>query len=211
MDEITAKERIFKKIRDALCDAPSPVVSKVDLDSPVYKPAEESLDVAFAESFVSKGGSFLYCENMDETLENIYTMVHENGWSGKIYCADDVVMQMLSACNVQYSRNPSDAVLKPVVFCGCRYLLAEGGSIVFDSYPSGRRSFFHAGNVVFVASVSQLVPDLKSALHLVRSTDTRNASSLYVWTGRPQILDIYGTGVDGFGPKEICVILVDNL
>ncbi len=79
LQEITPKERILKRIREALTAAPVPVERAIDLDSPVFVPAGATLDVVFAENFVHRGGRFVYCENMEEALQSLRFLVEENG------------------------------------------------------------------------------------------------------------------------------------
>lgn len=210
MEEITAKERIFKKIRDALYVAPSEPAPKVDLDSPVFSTPAENPDVVFAESFVANGGSFVYCESVDETLETVFSMVRENGWDGHIFCRDEVVEEILKTCRIGYGREVLDAVLKPVVFAGCRYLVEQEGSVLFDSSQTGRKAFAQAETVVFVASAGQLVPDLRTAFHLLKSDVSEQASVISLWTGLSRFTDIDGNRMEGLGPKKVYVVLIDN-
>jgi len=60
MEESTSREKILKKVRDALIEkteAPYPII---DQDSSVYKEITEPLDVAFAEELVRIAGKFVY-------------------------------------------------------------------------------------------------------------------------------------------------------
>lgn len=211
MDQLTEKEKILKKIRDALSDLPDLVGSKIDLESSVYLQKDDNPDVVFAEEFVAKGGMFVYCENLDVALENIYSLVHEQSWNGKIFCADDIVSKLLTTCNIDFTKAAQEAPFRPVVFSGCRYLVSQGGSVVFDCLGTGRKSFFHAQSVVFVATVSQIIPDLHTAMHLVKNNTSRDASSVYIWTGDSEICDFTGDVTPGYGPVRTFVILIDNV
>jgi len=75
MEDSTSREKILKRVRDALIEkteAPYPII---DQDSSVYKEITEPLDVTFAEALVKIAGKFVYCESEDEfaaTLKSLF-------------------------------------------------------------------------------------------------------------------------------------------
>ncbi|HML85536.1 MAG TPA: hypothetical protein PKE52_10280, partial [Bacteroidales bacterium] len=59
MDESTPKEKVLKKIRNALINKKDNPYSGLDLESPIYVINEEDPLVLFANTFTDKGGKFL--------------------------------------------------------------------------------------------------------------------------------------------------------
>lgn len=209
LQEITPKERILKRIRQALTAAPVTVERAIDLDSSVFVPAGATLDVVFAENFVHRGGRFVYCENMDEALQALRFLTEENHWNGQIFCRNESVESILQWAGIAYGRESLDGVLKKVGMCACRCLIANDGSILFDSTDSGRRIFAQAEAIVFIASVEQILPDLRTFWK--SQSDTSLPSMTSLWTGRSHFVDVDGTPLQGFGPKEVFLLLIDNL
>lgn len=208
LQEITPKERILKRIREALTAAPVPVERAIDLDSPVFVPAGATLDVVFAENFVHRGGRFVYCENMEEALQSLRFLVEENGWRDHIFCRDESLESILQWAGIPYGKEPADGVLKKTGICACRCLVANDGSILFDSASAGRRIFAQAETIVFIASVEQILPDLRT-FWKVRKGNLPSMTSL--WTGNSHFVDVDGVPLQGFGPKETFLLLIDNL
>lgn len=210
MDEITPKERILKRIREALTVAPMAPQGMIDLESPVFASVSDTMEVVFAENFVRKGGRFVYCENVDIAIKSIQALVEENGWNGHIFCRDEAVESLLQMAGIDYGREAMDAVVRKVGFCGCRNLIANDGSVLFDNAQSGRRIFAQAETLVFVASIEQLLPDLRTAWRLGKEGESA-PSMVSIWTGLPHFTDVDGAAITGMGPRKIFLVFLDNI
>ena len=213
MDEITSKERVLRRIRDALTHAPVQPPKGVDLESGIYPEPDDELAVVFAQRFIGNGGSFVYCEDIEVAMDTFRELVREQGWGGHIFCKDPVVEELMRMAGIPYGNQPSDAVLKKVVFCPCRYLVASEASILWDSSTMGRRAMALASTVVFVSSVDQVVPDFRTAVRLEKEKkeEAVSASFLARWTGLPGFTDIDGEPVKGIGPERVFLVLIDNV
>ncbi|MDE6494356.1 MAG: LUD domain-containing protein [Bacteroidales bacterium] len=211
MDEITPKERILKRIREALIAAPMAPQGMIDLESPVFAPVADTMEVVFAENFVRKGGRFVYCENADIALKSIQALVEENAWNGHVFCRDEAVESLLQLAGIDYGKEAVDAVVCKVGFCACRNLIANDGSLLFDTAQTGRRIFAQAETLVFVASIDQLLPDLRTAWKLWKDQEGRMPSSVSIWTGLSHFTDVDGTAMTGLGPKKIFLVFLDNI
>lgn len=211
MDEITPKERILKRIRAALTAAPMAPQGMIDLESPVFAPMTDTMEVAFAENFVRKGGRFVYCENADIAIRSMQALVDEHGWRGHIFCRDEAVETLLQMAGIDYGREAVDAVVRKVGFCGCRNLIANDGSILFDSAQAGRRIFAQAETLVFVASIEQLLPDLRTAWRLRKEQEDYASSMISIWTGLSRFTDVDGASMTGLGPKKVFLVFLDNI
>lgn len=211
IDRMSARERILKKIREALTHAPVTSPDGVDLERNVYSPIKNSPEEDFAEKFIAAGGAFLYCENAREAVETFSELVKVRKWQGKIFCKDPDVADLLDLAEVAYGSKAVDAVVKSVVFCGCRYLIAQDGSVVWNNASAGRRAMAQADDVVFVASVEQVMPDFRTAVRLMKEGKEKMPSLISRWTGMPCFFDIDGETMTGCGPRNVYLILIDNL
>src|ERR1700744_3941630 len=83
-ENTTPKEKLLKKIRKALLEKrENPYPNLEDLYH--YPPADESLDILFAEQFTGVSGQFLFCEDEAEFIENLLELAEQRKWR-KIYC-----------------------------------------------------------------------------------------------------------------------------
>lgn len=209
MDVVTPKENIFKRIREALVSVPMGVIPMVDLESQVYPEIKDDEVVVFAENFAAKGGRLVYCEDAAAAVRSLHELTEKCQWDGAVYCADEDVQVLLDAADIEYACKPIDAVLRKVGFCACQSLIAGEGSLVFDKRCQGGRIFAAADVLVFVAMAYQVVADIHLALQKIRQSD--HSSEISIWTGLSRFVDVDGNTLEGLGPKEVYLILIDNI
>ena len=94
MKESTSKEKILKKIRNALIEKTENPFGAVDFESNVYAKSGSSLDVIFAEAFTKIAGKFIYCADETEFLKNLQSLILEKQWTS-IFCRDDKIRDNL--------------------------------------------------------------------------------------------------------------------
>lgn len=211
MDEITTREKILNRIREALTNSPmdNPYPS-IDLDESITAEMSEFSDTLFAENFVRRGGRFVYCESVDVAVRSLHIIGNQEDWSGNLYCGEEEIAQLLEAAGLSCSGRKEDAVVKKIGCCSCRYLLAQTGSVVFDASTVGRKLYASADVMVFFATVDQIGWDLKSAFKDMRKFG--NLSSMTtIWTGLSKMTDIDGVDRKGFGPEKVIVFLIDSV
>ena len=63
MKESTSKEKVLKKVRNALINKLENPFKDVDFTSNVFFQQKEGPEVEFATKLVENGGTFIYCEN----------------------------------------------------------------------------------------------------------------------------------------------------
>ncbi|MDE7357289.1 MAG: LUD domain-containing protein, partial [Bacteroidales bacterium] len=90
-------------------------------------------------------------------------------------------------------------------------LIAQAGSVVWNNASAGRRAMAQADDVVFVASVEQVMPDFRTAVRLMKEGKEKVPSMISRWTGMPCFFDIDGASMTGCGPRNVYLILIDNL
>lgn len=212
MEESTSKEKVLKKVRDALINKTDNPYPNVDFDSSVYKEITESLDVNFAQEFTQAGGKFVYCENTEELVSNLSLICQGNRWD-EVYCIDPPLQEVLDKADIPFGSDDESFHSLKVGVTGCEYLIARLGSIMISSQQvSGRRLNVFPETHVVIAYSSQLVPDLKQALADIKlKYSARIPSLISVITGPSRTADIEKTLVMGaHGPCEIFVFLVED-
>jgi L-lactate dehydrogenase complex protein LldG len=212
MEESTSREKILKKVRDALIEkteAPYPVI---DQDSSVYKELTEPLDVTFAEELVRIAGKFVYCESEDEFIGSLKSFILEKDW-GVLFCQDPILHRILKTGGIPYEAR-SEAILEARIgITRCEYLIARLGTVMVSSRLSpGRKITVFPEIHLVLGYASQLVPDLKQALNGVKKKYRENYPSMIsLISGPSRTADIEKTLVMGaHGPKELYVFLIDD-
>ena len=212
MEESTSREKVLKRVRNALISKSDIPFPKIDFEKQVFIELNESPDIYFAQEFTKAGGKFVYCENEGELLETLQILVRERKWDN-IFALEQKVIDILKKGNIQYISGSENLTSAHVGITNCEYLIARYGSVMVSSgQRSGRRiNVFPEAHVV-IAYTSQLVPDLKDAFIKMRKRyETRIPSMITVITGPSRTADIEKTLVMGaHGPREVYVILVED-
>jgi L-lactate dehydrogenase complex protein LldG len=212
MEESTQREKVLKKVRNALIQKTDNPFPDPDFESNIYKEFVDSPEVIFAEEFIKVSGKFVYCESIQEFIENLKALMSENQWDN-VFCLEEKVKQILTEGNVLYLSDEADFHDIEVGITQCEYLIARLGSIMVSSKQQcGRRMFVYPPVHIVLAYTSQLVPDLKQALVGIKQKyGDKIPSMISVITGPSRTADIEKTLILGaHGPKEIYVFLVDD-
>lgn len=210
MEESTSREKVLKKVRNALIYKTDNPFPKVDFDSPVYQTMIETSDVNFAQEFTKVGGVFIYCENEIELATTLSALHTECEWQN-IYCAEPELQYILTQAGVPFESDADSLKQISVGITACEFLIARLGSIMVSSKTSRRLNVYPETHVV-IAYVNQLVDDLKDAFAAVQTKYAGKLPSLLsVITGPSRTADIEKTLVMGaHGPRELFLILVET-
>jgi len=212
MKESTSKEKVLKKVRNALINKAKDAYADVDFESPIYAKSEEPVEIDFAEKFTSLEGKFAFCMDEDECVSIIQDLLLSSEL-GKPFCNDEKVKAMLQKGNVSYTDQPDEVSQCKVGISVCEYLIARTGSVMVSSrQESGRRALIFPDVHVVIAYMSQLVEDVKDAMKQIREKHiNKMPSQISIITGPSRTADIEKTLVLGaHGPKEIYVFLIDD-
>jgi L-lactate dehydrogenase complex protein LldG len=212
MKETTSREKILKKIRNALISKAENPYPSLDTESSVYHPIEDSLDITFAQEFTKVAGQFIYCENNEELKEILISLINENKWNN-IACLDKNIGNILNDAGIEFSNKESSFTEMDLGITNCEFLIARLGSIMVSSkQTSGRRMHVFPPSHIIFADTSQIVPDIKHALQAMKEKYKNNLPSLItVITGPSRTADIEKTLVMGaHGPKNLFVFLLDK-
>jgi L-lactate dehydrogenase complex protein LldG len=203
MANSTAKENILNKIKQAL-DTPVPLPFELHNEAvSVFQPANEELEIIFADVFTKLQGKFIFCADENELHAQLRLLISSKEWM-KIFCNED-------QWNVLYS-NTLNLESCDAAITGCEYLVARTGTIVMSAaQQSGRTVSVYAPIHICIAFTNQLVYDIKDALQFLKEKYTFIPSLITFASGPSRTADIEKTLVTGVhGPKEVYLFLVDK-
>lgn len=207
----TAKERMLKKIRQALLQKREN--PHIDFeDSPLYKDEEESLDVTFARELTLVGGNFVYCDGEISLIENLILLA-EKLQIKRILAWEPHIQKLLGQYGFPIYTTDQQLEVADAGITSCEALLARNGSVLLsNSDPAGRRLSAYPPIHIVVARASQLVMDIKHGLtRLKEKYGDQLPSMITTITGPSRTADIEKMLVLGaHGPKELYVFLIED-
>lgn len=212
MDETTSREKILKKVRNALISKLENPYQDTNFDSSVYKKMDESLDINFAQEFTKASGKFIYCESFEVFLKNLGILIQENQWES-IFCREEALFEQLQSASIPYKHEEEDFMETRVGLTSCEALVARLGSIMVSSRQSGGRRLNAYPEIHIVyAFTSQLVADIKDGIKALQGKYSKHLPSMTTLiTGPSRTADIEKTLVMGaHGPKELYLFFIDD-
>ena len=207
----TPKERMLKKIRQALIEKRENPYPEIEPGSLYPEPAD-SLDIIFAEELTRVNGQFLYCENELQFVENLLSLSEQHKWQ-HIYCWENNLQALLKNCEFPFYANDKHFEQAEVGITSCEALIARNGSVLVSSaQSSGRRLSIYPHTHIVVAYTNQLVTDLKDGFELLKEKyGDKIPSYTGVVTGPSRTADIEKTLVLGaHGPRELYVFMLES-
>ncbi len=205
-----SKEKILKKIREALSNPVPLPFPKSEGTNSVFQPPEEDLEIIFAEEFTKLLGKFAFCINETDLKLQLQRLAVERKWD-KLYCVEENLLKIFddkNLINKQSTLAECDASVTT-----CEFLIARTGAIVMTSaQPSGRTVSVYAPVHICVAYINQLVYDTRDVIKLLKEKYSNNFPSFVTFAAGPsRTADIEKTLVVGVhGPKEVYVFLIDK-
>ncbi len=207
----SSKEKILKKIREALSNPVPLPFPKSEGTNSVFQPQKEELEIIFAEEFTKLLGKFAFCINEADMKLQLQQLIAEKKWAN-IYCIEDSLLKIFND-GKPFNFNQSTLADCDASVTSCEYLIARTGSIVMTSArQSGRTVSAYTPVHICIAYVSQLVYDTKEALKLLKKSYGNNLPSFITFAAGPsRTADIEKTLVVGVhGPKEVYLFLIDT-
>ena len=212
MEESTPKEKILKRIRQALLYKSKNPYANIDLESGVFTSDERDLKLAFADHYTQSAGQFVYCENEFDFLDNLLLLIDEKEIK-KVYCQEPALRKEFEDIGLEFTDNPDSIHDVHASVTSCEALLARTGSILISSRKNGRMPGIVPPVHIVKAYTSQLVHDIKDSFQLLRNKYGSNLPSMLCFeTGPSRTSDIERTLVIGAqGPKDVYLFLIDDL
>lgn len=206
----TAKERMLKKIRQALLQKKENPYPQFE-DAPLYRRDDTPLAVLFAEKLTEHAGNFVFCENELQLMENLLGLIEQKNLR-RIHVWESALQEIMDRYELPYYKTDQELASIEMGITSCEALIARQGSVlVSNANASGRRlSSFAPIHVVF-AHANQLLPDIKDGMTLLKKKyGAKLPSSISLITGPSRTADIEKTLVLGaHGPRELYVFLMD--
>ncbi|MEO6406343.1 MAG: lactate utilization protein [Ferruginibacter sp.] len=204
-----AKENILKKIRQALSNpVPLPFPNSEGSQS-VFTAATEDNSIVFAEEFTKLQGKFAFCQDEADLLDQLQKLFIAKTWT-KIYVKESSQLSLINEMKIEPWPQLESC---DVSITGCEFLVARTGTIVMSSgQQSGRTTSVYAPIHICIARTSQLVYDVKDALHSIKEKYPGTIPSFITFASGPsRTADIEKTLVTGVhGPKEVFCFLIDG-
>lgn len=211
MEESTSKEKVLKKVRNALISKTDMPFPDIDYDSKIYKEVDESIDIVFATAFTEAAGNFVYCENRNELIEALEILLI-NLNKKYVYCFDDEIRESLKGKALDIRVSDEEFLKAEIGITSCEFLIARTGSILISSRQTGGRrlNVFPEDHIV-IAGSNQLVTDIQDALKAIKEKYEKGLPSMIsMVTGPSRTADIEKTLVMGaHGPKNLYVFFVE--
>lgn len=209
MKLLSAKERIFKNIRQALTQpVPLPFPGEKEKSS-IFPENKEDLTVLFAETFTALQGKFIYCSNTADLKMQLSSLALINNWP-EIYCKETSLKNFVTEAELALTEDLANCA---VSLTSCEFLIARTGSILLSSVQNnGRTASVYAPIHICVAFGNQLVFDVADGLKALEEKYKENYPSFVTLASGPsRTADIEKTLVTGVhGPKEVYCFLVDD-
>jgi L-lactate dehydrogenase complex protein LldG len=212
MEESTSREKVLKKVRDALITKTDLPFPRTDHEKPLFRNMEEPEDITFAQELTAAGGHFIYCSNEMEFLRKLRSLVQDKEISG-IVSAEPVITEFLEAGKLPFATGEAALLNAASGLTTCEFLIARTGSIMVSSaMGSGRRLMAFPEIHMVIAFASQLVPELKDALAGIgKKYEHKMPSLVSLITGPSRTADIEKTLVMGaHGPRELYVFFIED-
>lgn len=211
--ESTTKEKILKKVRNALISKLENPFKNVDFKSSVYTDLGSEPEVQFVVNLKKSQGIFVYCENEKAITDNLKLFMKQRKLDS-FYTVDEKIESLLTQADITVKSKVEDFKDQIAGITRCDFLIARFGSVMVSSgISSGRRMFVFPETHIVIAAMSQVVPELKDAIRGLKKKYISNfPSQVTVITGPSRTADIEKTLVMGaHGPKELLVFMVDDL
>jgi L-lactate dehydrogenase complex protein LldG len=209
--ETTSRERVLKKIRSALLEKHDNPYQNLE-ETALYPEFEEPLEIIFAQQFTAVAGKFVYCEDDIDLIENLLALAERDSLR-RIYAWEPEVQKILSTYGFPFYSTDTDFEQAEVGITTCEALIARNGSVlVSNANAAGRRLSIYPHIHIVIAYTSQLLPDIKDGLKLMKAKYLDDLPSMIsLITGPSRTADIEKTLVLGaHGPKELYVFLLDD-
>lgn len=213
-EDVSFKEQILAKVRNALIEKPEAMFMDVDQRSETWVPISEDdgTAITFAQNFKDLGGIFIYLESKNEFAECLRQLAPENGWE-PVWCTSPAMQALLKRYGIDYTEaSEREPKQKLVSLTDCECLVAQTGSVLLSDDLSGSRQSYALPDVLLVfATTDQIVGGVKEAFRYVRNHHGNTMpSQLTFITGPSRTTDIEQTLVIGAnGIRQVAVFLVD--
>ena len=212
-DNTTSKEKILKKVRQALIFKQKTKFANIDLDSNVYHqpPQEELVIETFAKNFIDLNGQFVFCANRFDCIDKLITLLELRKWK-HLFCWEEDLQFLLKESGISFTDKSGTIEKVQAAITSCESLIARTGSVLVSSKKNSRELTIFPPVHIVIAYSSQLVMEIKDGLQILKNRYGKNIPSMISFISGPsRTSDIEKTLVIGaHGPIELFVFLIDD-
>jgi L-lactate dehydrogenase complex protein LldG len=209
----TSKEKILKKVRQALIFKSKAKYQNIDLESNVYlqPDAGESIYETFAKQFTQLAGQFVICDNKYDFIDKLITLSERKKFKN-LYCWEEDLQTQLKDAGLPFNAKKDHLEKMQVAITSCEAIIARTGSALVTSTKNSRILTVYPPVHIVVAYTSQVVMEIKDGLQVLKNKYGKNLPSMISFISGPsRTSDIEKTLVLGaHGPKELFVFLIDD-
>ncbi|QNF32299.1 lactate utilization protein [Adhaeribacter swui] len=213
MYEARSKDIVLRKVREALAKSAPVVPPTPDFTSDLHPPLDDDLSVTFATNFLKNSGVFIYCESEEDFYDQLFAYKQEKSIEN-LYVWEQEWQLKLHAAGINFLDDESNFIKQgDAGLTTCEALITRTGSVfVTGTSESGRRLSIFPEKHLIVAYMSQLVPDIKDGLQLIKKKyGNKIPSMISLVSGPSRTADIEKTLVMGaHGPREMVLFLIDD-
>ena len=206
----SSKEKILKKVREALSNPVPLPFPKSEGTSSVFHPQTQELEITFAEEFTKLLGKFAFCMDEADLNRQLQALIKEKSWSN-VFCNENMLIDLFKKEKII---NPSATIAAcDAAITSCKYLVARTSAIVMTAaQQSGRTISAYTPVHICIAYIDQLVFDTRDALTLLKKEYGNSLPSFITFAAGPsRTADIEKSLVVGVhGPKEVYLFLIDK-
>ncbi len=179
MDATSIKEKVFKAVREALIEKDEEIVPETDASETLQSDLL-SVDL-FSQKFISKGGSFLYCEKSKDIIQGVMELFRQTDLS-TILCLDEELAEVLEVCNVKYTKTVSKDQKIDFIITQADALIANNGSIVVSFNSEDENIVVYSGaKLVLFSGTDQLVNRYSDISKVINSKEhSRKFSNTHI-------------------------------
>lgn len=215
-EDITYKEQILAKVRNALIEKPEALFKDIDQRTETWIPIkeEDGTAITFVQNFKEHGGIFIYLESETEFADCMKQLAPENGWE-PLWCTSPKMQLLLDRYGIPFTTSSErESNQKLVSLTDCECLVAQTGSIVLsDALTQSRQAYALPDVLLVFATTEQIVNGMKDVFVMLKKRlQTEKPSQIAIITGPSRTADVEQTMVIGAnGVKQVAVFLVDKL
>lgn len=213
MNDITSREIVLSRIRNALRSSDPLDLERIDWKENVYPDLSDSKDLVFAREFTKVSGKFVYCQSELEFIKSLIALMEKEKWK-RLTVTDPLLKALLDLYEILHSDIDLNQNSPVAGLTRCEFLIARLGSIMVSSaHVSGRKLNVFPDVHLVMAYSSQLVADLNEGLKKLKKKYNNNLPSMVSFiTGPSRTADIEKTLVMGaHGPKDLYVFLIEDI
>jgi len=212
-ENTTSKEKILKKVRQALIFKQKARFANIDLDSNLYTqpPQEELVIETFAKNLIDLKGQFVFCTNRFDCIDKLITLLEQRKWR-HLFCWEEELQFLLKDSGISFVEKSGVIEKVQASITSCEALIARTGSVLVSSKKNSRELTIYPPVHIVIANSSQLVMEIKDGLQILKNRYGKNIPSMVSFISGPsRTSDIEKTLVIGaHGPKELFVFLIDD-